>query len=288
MRKLLYFFSFLTLMACQGPKVYNISALEQQVEVASPGLMAIMNPPDLLHEVGQARLWYYPAGGVNLPAVLICPGGGYGKLAIEKEGRQVAKWCNSLGLSAFVLEYRLPVAPFDHPQLAPVEDGQFALKWLKEQGSNLGLNTEKIGVIGFSAGGHLSACLSSPLEAGQPAPDFSILVYPVISMEDAITHKGSRWHLLGANPTKKLLKQYSAEKRVSERTPKTFLVHAQDDKAVISKNSDLYMEACENQGVDVEYFEMQSGGHGFGMQENDFGEDWTTFVRIWLMEQEII
>jgi acetyl esterase/lipase len=202
-------------------------------------------------------------------AAVICPGGGYRILSWDKEGLNVAKWLQERGITGAVLKYRLPT-PYSNEWAPPrpFVDAQRALTILRERSSELGIRTNRIGIIGFSAGGHLAACAATtfaPLEFCRP--DFCVLIYPVITMTTN-THSGSLNNLLGTNSTEKLRAHYSAEKLVTCKTPPTFLVAARDDKTVPVTNSIMFAEACERAGVPVEIHLYDQGGHGFGLGVN--------------------
>ena len=191
-------------------------------------------------------------------AVLIIPGGGYSHVAINHEGHEVAKAFNEEGYSAFVLYYRLPKDEYmEDRKIGPLQDAQRGMQYIKEH-----YDFDEVGVMGFSAGGHLASSLSNHFDdvkienqaAIELAPDFSILIYPVISMDDAITHKGSKKNLIGEQPSAEDLLYFSLEKQVSKKTPPTFLVHAEDDKAVPIANALRYKEALDREGVINEMF----------------------------------
>jgi len=224
-------------------------------------------------------------------SVIICPGGGYEHLAINKEGYKVAKWFNSIGISAFVLKYRLP-SDFimKDKSIGPLQDAQEAVRMIRRNAKKWHLETSKIGIMGFSAGGHLAATLSThyndkvyeSIDNISARPDFSILIYPVISMEDAITHKGSKENLLGKNASSKMIEKYSNDKQVDYNTPKTFLVHATDDKTVPIENSINYYLALKNYLVPTEMHVYESGGHGFGLGTQGTNSTWPKSCKKWL------
>lgn len=227
----------------------------------------------------------------NGTSVIICPGGGYGHLAINKEGYKVAKWFNSIGISAFVLKYRLPSdLIMKDKSIGPLQDAQEAVRLIRRNADKWHLETSKIGIMGFSAGGHLAATLSTHYndklyeskDTISARPDFSILVYPVISMEDAITHKGSKENLLGKNAGSEMIAKYSNDKQVDSNTPKTFLVHATDDKAVPVENSINYYLALKNNQVPAEMHVYESGGHGFGLGTQGTNTTWPKACEKWL------
>lgn len=225
-------------------------------------------------------------------AVIICPGGGYWGLAIDHEGAQVAKWLNSLGVTAFVLKYRLPNdALMVDTSVGPMQDGQEAIRNVRSNAKEWGINPDKIGIMGFSAGGHLASTLSTHFnekvyevsDSISARPDFSLLIYPVISMEEDITHKGSQVNLLGDNPSSERIKHFSNELQVNDETPSAFLVHSIDDRSVSVKNSIGYALALEMNKVSCELHIYQSGGHGYGLGRTDNTESsWPDACKKWL------
>src|SRR5690606_3525751 len=219
-------------------------------------------------------------------AVLIIPGGGYSHVAINHEGHEVAKAFNEEGYSAFVLYYRLPKDEYmEDRKIGPLQDAQRGMQYIKEH-----YDFDEVGVMGFSAGGHLASSLSNHFDdvkienqaAIELAPDFSILIYPVISMDDAITHKGSKKNLIGEQPSAEDLLYFSLEKQVSKKTPPTFLVHAEDDKAVPIANALRYKEALDREGVINEMFVYSTGGHGFGLHNKTDARKWSEAMFTWL------
>jgi len=211
--------------------------------------------------------------GQPTSAMVICPGGGYAGLALVHEGLNVAKYFQSHGVAAFILTYRLPTHGYRHP--VPLLDAQRAIRLVRSHAADWKINPAKVGVMGFSAGGHLASTLDTHFDAGSPQaadpvdkqscrPDFAVLVYPVISMKDGITHQGSKQNLLGPNPDPALVENLSNETQVAPQTPPTLLVHAVDDGAVPIENSRLMYAALQKAGVPSALQEYPHGGHGFG------------------------
>ena len=194
-------------------------------------------------------------------AVLICPGGGYGRQAMVHEGHDVAKWLNSKGVAAVVLKYRLPNG---HSSI-PLEDAQEAMRSIRRHAKEWKINPGKVGVCGFSAGGHLASTLGTHFDVST-RPDFMILFYPVISMKQGVTHGGSRLNLIGKEPVADLEKLYSNEEQVTSQTPPTFLILSDDDKAVPPLNSTQFYNALKTNGVAASMYIFPSGGHGFGFR----------------------
>ena len=228
----------------------------------------------------------------NGVSVIICPGGGYGRLAIDHEGVEVAKKFNELGVTAFVLKYRLPNDTImADKSIGPLQDAQQAIRTVRKQAIAWGLNPNKIGIMGFSAGGHLAATAATKFnfiadatnkDTTSVRPDFAILIYPVISFEDSITHKGSKTNLLGAKPTAEQAKQFSNELLVTKNTPPSFLVHAGDDGTVPVQNSISYYQSCIRNKVPVELHLYPKGGHGFGLHNKTTSDEWFDRLTNWM------
>lgn len=227
-------------------------------------------------------------------AVLIIPGGGYARLSYQISGWQLAKWFNTFGVTAFVLNHRMPQSPdVKVSYQAPLEDAQRAMRYIRSHATEYGIDVNRVGVMGCSAGAHLSACLSTFTEdwgRGGDAPDaqpfrpnFTMLISPVISMGE-IAHKGSRDNLLGKNPSVALLHQFSCDERVTAQTPPAFIVHATNDKSVSSLNSILYYAALKKAGVmKMALHIFPEGGHSIALRNNPgTTNEWTTLAEGWL------
>lgn len=216
-------------------------------------------------------------------AVVICPGGGYKGLSFVSEGVDVAKWLNENGIAAFVVKYRMPAERCE----VPVSDLRRAFEIVKAHDVEWQVDSAKIGLMGFSAGGHLAATGLVTL-AGKLRPDFGILVYPVISMKKEITHMFSRSNLIGRFPDTASIERFSTETRVTEDTPPTILFHCSDDPAVKPENSIVFYRALQSNGVDAEMHIYPTGRHGWGFFKNApfpyFGEFKNTVLR-WITEQ---
>ncbi|MBN1181747.1 MAG: alpha/beta hydrolase [Bacteroidales bacterium] len=227
--------------------------------------------------------------------ILICPGGGYGRLAMDHEGEDVALWLNELGIAAFVLKYRLPSDEImEDKKIAPLQDTQRAMRIIRENVRDYNVLPDKIGVMGFSAGGHLAATLTTQYDKKvydnrediSARPDFSMLIYPVISMYDSLTHMGSRDALLGTNPDRELIFEYSNEQHVDSKTPPCFLVHSSDDNVVNPLNCIYMYEALLENKISVEMHIFEYGGHGYGMGEHRGGPaQWLDNLALWLKRQ---
>lgn len=245
-----------------------------------------------ISEVSVPTLTVYPANAdkANGTAVIICPGGGYAILAASHEGSDVASVFNKMGVTAFVLKYRLPN---DNAQIdktiAPLQDAQQAIRSVRKDAIKYGINPNKIGIMGFSAGGHLASTAGTHFEkqVGEVSseisarPDFMILGYPVITFKD-FGHAGSRINLVGKTADQSLIDEYSNELHITKDTPPTFLVHAGDDTAVPVKNSLVFYEGLQKNGVLAELVIYPKGGHGFGMNNKTTKEKWMDNVKNWM------
>ncbi|MEL6925235.1 MAG: alpha/beta hydrolase, partial [Bacteroidota bacterium] len=234
----------------------------------------------VVSKVHRPELAVYPAqSNRNGTSVLICPGGGYTILAWDWEGTRMAEWFNSFGVTAFVLKSRLPHwESEDCRDKVALMDAQRAMRIIRSKASEYQLHPDRIGVMGFSAGGHLASSLSTHYDAGDPnnilpyerfssRPDFSILMYPVVTMQEDHTHKGSRNNLIGKTPAKERASYYSNEAQVTEDTPPAILIHANNDKGVVPENSVNYYMALRRHGVPAALHIYEGGGHGFSFAE---------------------
>lgn len=245
-----------------------------------------------IYDTSIPTLTIYIPKNPNGQAIVICPGGGYAKTAFDKEGTLVAQSLNEVGVTAFVLKYRIPqdLTNVDK-SLAPLQDAQQAIRYVRKNTAVYNIDKNKIGIMGFSAGGHLAASatthfhnMADPnnLDTTSVRPDFAILIYPVISFSDELTHMGSRINLIGKNPSEAEILKWSNEKNVRPDTPPSFLIHAADDKAVPVGNSLAYYSACIEHEVPVEMHLYPSGGHGFGMFNNTTEDFWMDRLKNWL------
>lgn len=236
------------------------------------------------------------AAKANGTAVVICPGGGYALLAASHEGSDVAKLFTSWGITACVLKYRLPNdAIMENKTTGPLQDAQTALELVRKHASEWKIDPAKVGIMGFSAGGHLAATASThfnkPVIAADKSvlrPSFSILIYPVISLTDSLMHKGSRDNLLGTDLSPARIAEYSNELQVTPETPPAFLVHASDDKAVPAGNSIAYYQALLKNNVSAEMHIYEKGGHGFGMNNKTTTDQWTERLKNWLAANKLL
>ncbi len=232
-----------------------------------------------------------PADKANGAAVIVCPGGGYGHLASTYEGHDVAQWLNSQGIAGFVLKYR--IAPrYHHP--APLQDAQRAIRTVRSRAKEWGVDPARIGVMGFSAGGHLASTAGTHFDDGNPKaadpidragcrPDFLVLCYPVITLADPYAHAGSRKNLLGKQPDSQLVELLSNEKQVTPRTPPTFLFHTNADTGVPAENSVLFYMALRKAKVPAELHIYEPGKHGVGLAAGDPTlSNWPQRLAAWL------
>jgi len=224
----------------------------------------------------------------NGAAIVICPGGGYGGLA-QHEAKPVADWANSLGMTGVVLRYRLG-AKYKHPAMQ--HDVNRAIRMVRHHAGEWGIDPRRVGVLGFSAGGHEASTAATHYDTGKQdgdaidkqscRPEVAILIYPVITMTDPHTHKGSRNNLLGKDPDAKLIELMSNEKQVTKDTPPTFLVHSSDDKVVPIENSLLFAEALAKHGVPFTLVSFKTGAHGYGMGKPPETIAWPAQCQAWL------
>lgn len=233
----------------------------------------------------------------NGAAVVICPGGGYGFLAIDHEGQQIGEWLNARGVAAFMLRYR--IAPrYHHP--APLQDVQRALRTVRARAAEWRVDPQRIGVWGFSAGGHLASTAGTHFDAGGPQaedpidrvscrPDFMVLSYPVITLSPPYTHLGSRDNLLGKDPDPRLVERFSNEKQVTSATPPTFLFHTTTDEAVPVENSVLFYLALRKAGVPAEMHIYEKGPHGVGLAAADpILSTWPKHLEDWMRARGLL
>lgn len=251
--------------------------------------------------ISNPTLDYYPAPAdkSNGTAIIICPGGAYTHLAIEHEGAEIATWLNSLGIAAFDLKYRLPnSAIMVDKTIGPLQDAQRAMRIVRRHAKEWHINPDRIGIMGFSAGGHVASTLSTHYnqqvykekDSTSARPDFSILIYPVISMEANITNMPSRIALLGKHPSQALVKLYSNEFQVNKNTPPAFLVQAMDDPSVSILNSIDYALALRKYHIPCELHLYERGGHGFGLarKAHDTESSWPEACARWLKMHRLI
>jgi acetyl esterase/lipase len=234
---------------------------------------------------------FFPEKGKSTgTAIIICPGGGYSILSMENEGYAIARKFNEIGVTAFILKYRLPSdSIMVDKTIGPLQDAQRAVQLVRQRAKEWGLNTNRVGIIGFSAGGHLASTAITHFDKAvidnkdnvNLRPDFAILMYPVISFGE-LAHKGSKDNLVGKTPTPEMVDLYSNEKQVTANTPPTFLVHAQDDRTVPVMNSVVFYQAMVKAGVKGELHLYQAGGHGFGLNNKTTKDEWFERCKNWM------
>ncbi|MEP7093003.1 MAG: alpha/beta hydrolase [Flavobacterium sp.] len=253
-----------------------------------------------LRNISKPTIEVYPASAGNNSgtAVVVCPGGGYYGVSFISEGVEIAKWLNQLGITAVVLHYRLPDdAIMKNKSIGPMQDGQEAIRIVRRHAKEWGINPDKIGIMGFSAGGHLASTISTHFDekvyeskdTTSARPDFSVLIYPVISMDSSITHGGSRENLLGKNPSPEMIKHFSNDLQVTGKTPPAFMVHSIDDGAVPVENSMEYALAMKKNHIPCELHIYERGGHGYGLgRSNGTESTWTEACSKWLKARGLI
>ncbi|MCR6505496.1 alpha/beta hydrolase [Bacteroides muris (ex Fokt et al. 2023)] len=226
-------------------------------------------------------LTIFPASQPNGMAIIMCPGGAYSGLAMRHEGLDMASWLNAQGITYAVLKYRMPNG---HNEI-PLSDAEQAIRLIREHAAEWGVNPQRVGIMGASAGGHLAASLATLYSSDKTRPDFQILFYPVISMQPGITHGGSRTNLLGENPSQELEQKYSLERQVSARTPQAFIMLSSDDDAVPPINGIGYFLALRDHKVPASLHAYPTGGHGWGFRDNfPYKRQWTEELEKWLRE----
>jgi acetyl esterase/lipase len=242
---------------------------------------------------GDAFITVHRPAKSNGTAIVICPGGGYHLLMMGPEGHGIAEWLNRHGITGVVLKYRLPAGR----SFVPLLDAQRAIRVVRSNAKEWGIDPSKIGIMGFSAGGHLASTADTHFDEGKPdaadpldrvscRPDFAILIYPVVMMSGKQMHAGSRTNLLGSNPSPKLVDLFSNEKQVTDRTPPTFLAHAVDDTVVPPENSKAFYEALLAHKVPAEYLELPNGGHGLSGYKGPSWDAWQAKSLEWLAKIE--
>jgi len=261
------------LIVCQGASL--AAADEPRVLLLWPG-GAPGAKGDTDGDRPSLTIYLPPRTRANGAAVVICPGGGYGHLAMDHEGHQVARWLNSFGVAGFILKYRHrnSGAGYGHP--APLADARRAISMVRSRAGEFNVDPRRIGVMGFSAGGHLASSVATHFHTGRTdttdkidrvscRPDFAVLIYPVISFTEWFTHKGSMRNLLGKDPDAELVRTLSGELQVTSRTPATFLVHTTGDTVVPAENSIAFYLALRKAKVPAELHIFEKGRHGFGL-----------------------
>ncbi len=243
-------------------------------------------------EKDKPTLIIYQPEKPNGTAIVVCPGGGYGGLAMDHEGHQIGQWLNEQGISAFICDYRHRGKGYGHP--APLQDAQRAIRTVRARADEFGIDPKKIGILGFSAGGHLTSSAVTHFDAGKAdaadkierascRPDFGVLCYPVIAFDQPFTHKGSQNNLLGKDAPPGLIASMSSERQVTDETPPCFLWHTTEDKAVPPQNSVVFYSALIEKGVPAELHIFEKGRHGVGLAKDIHGTAaWPAACLAWL------
>jgi len=272
----------------------NIASKNQEAESSSTGIL-------IIEKVSIPSYQYFRVATDNAkrPCVIICPGGSYAILAAGHEGTDVAKYFNSIGVNAIVLKYRIPNdANQIDKTIAPLQDAQQAILLARTNAGSWGIDENKIGIMGFSAGGHLASSLAThynDIKIENPTkvslrPDFQILIYPVISFGPE-GHEGSRINLMGNSndeKTKKVIVYFSSEKQITKETPPAFLVHSKDDDVVPVANAIHYYDNLIAHKVPAELYLYEKGGHGYGMENSTSQILWTSLMKTWMQKTKII
>lgn len=274
-------FSFLLLSICSHAQVEIKLYSNGPIEASGITEKEELHGTSWVTNVTEARMYaYFAPEDINTgTAVLICPGGGYGGLAVEHEGSMVASWLNSIGISAFVLYYRMPNHHFE----IPIKDAQTAIELIRRNSGLWKIDPNKVGVLGFSAGGHLASVVATSFDK-ENRPDFIVLVYPVIMMTPG---DGTCINLLGENPTIQLMNKFSSNLQVCNTTPPAFIVAAIDDDVVSIEHSYKFFQALQEHSVQSEILAYQTGGHSFGMKKRGLETDnWTEILHTWLKKNK--
>ena len=242
-------------------------------------------------EIKVPEVWYYPSESKieNNPAVIVVPGGGYAQLSIESEGTQIAEWLNQIGIDAFVLKHRLPANYTGScKQRVAIEDGQAAINFIRDNSIKFKINPNKLGVMGFSAGGHLASSLSN-LKTNDSRPNFSVLLYPVITMNPKKTNSWTFSSLFGESATEEMILKFSNELNVDKNTPPTIIIHSDNDVDVIPENSISYYMALRKNNIPTALHIWVDGGHGYGLGKGrGSSESWPKIVEEWMKVRNII
>ncbi|HIK92998.1 MAG TPA: alpha/beta hydrolase [Planctomycetes bacterium] len=283
--------TLLLIAICSSPQCLLAQAVVKPIE------LSIWNDGAPVGDGGSekvdVRITVHQPANPNGTAIVICPGGGYATRVSGPEGHGIAQWLNKQNITGVVLDYRLP----EGRATVPLLDAQRAIRTVRANAARWKLDPRRIGIMGFSAGGHLASTAGTHFDGGEPKhkdlverescrPDFMILVYPVISFGE-LGHSGSRRKLLGENATDALITKFSNETQITRDTPPTFLAHALDDKAVSSDNSKMFFDALKRVKVPARYMELASGGHGLNRYQGPMWDAWQLASLDWLAEQKL-
>lgn len=280
--------SFSNSLFADSPKSFELPLWEK----GAPGANG-NEPKDI--PMAKVRL---PSSDKPTGALIICPGGGYGNLAMGHEGQEIAEWANDMGLAAIICDYRHRGKGYGHP--APLQDAQRAIRLVRTMAKEWNVAPNRVGIMGFSAGGHLVSTVLTRFDAGDPnnadpidrassRPDYGILAYPVILFGQPGTHKGSEKNLLGDSPDPKLLESFQSDLNVTKDTPPTFLFHTLEDKGVVPQNSVAFFAAMLKNGVSGELHVFEKGSHGKGLAKTIQGtSEWPNVCRRWLEGKQFV
>lgn len=250
----------------------NTNGLKGEEENGENGRVSNILKPDIT---------VYCADKPNGMAIIMCPGGGYARLAMDHEGHDMASWFNTQGITYIVLKYRMPNG---HNEV-PLSDAEQAIRLVRQHAAEWKINPSKVGIMGASAGGHLASTLATHYSSKETRPDFQILLYPVVTMNPSYTHGGSRENLITKTPTAELEKKYSNELQVTTETPQAFITLSSDDKAVPPQNSIDYYLALLKNNVPATMHIYPTGGHGWGFRDNFiYKRQWTEELEKWLRD----
>lgn len=296
--KIIFTVKFATvLFSCLILTPFSALAVETKTELLWPdGAPGALGDADK----DKPKLYIYlpPREKSNGAAVVICPGGGYGHLAMDHEGHQIARWLNSFGVAGFICDYRHRRKGYGHP--APLQDAQRAIRTVRARAKEFRVDPERIGILGFSAGGHLTSTAVTHFDEGDKnskdaisrvscRPDFGVLCYPVVAFDEPYTHRGSQRNLLGENPDPKLVRSLSNEKQVTAKTPPCFLWHTNADKGVPAENSVQFYLALRRAGVPAELHIYEHGRHGLGLaQKIPAVKSWPQRCQDWMRGRGIL
>lgn len=292
----LFVCAWLPLGAAQTPAVQGITQAQQP----TPVLLWPDGAPGALGTEAKDKpkvLLFRAQDDAAHPAIVVCPGGGYGHLAMGHEGHQIARWLNGIGITAVVLDYRHRGKGYGHP--APLQDVQRAFRLVRHQSAHWGIDPTKVGVLGFSAGGHLASSVSVHHDDGNASatdaidrnscrPDFSVLCYAVLAFGQPFSHRGSQRNLLGKEPADALVAKMSSERHVDSTTPPTFLWHTSNDRVVPARNSVAYYLALLEHKVPCEMHLFEQGRHGIGLGKGLAAESWPSLCQRWLIIRGIL
>lgn len=258
---------------------FLLTLLSMNVAAQKPEVIRLWSDVSLTKGETDPTITIFRPTNPNGMAIIACPGGGYSHLAMEHEGTDMAPWMNSLGITYVVLTYRMPGGRSE----VPLKDAEQAIRLVRKSAAEWGVDLHRVGVMGSSAGGHLASTLATHYSNMETRPDFQILFYPVITMNEKTTHGGSRQNLIGKNPSEEMIRKFSNELQVTKDTPPAFLMLSSDDKAVPPVNGVSYYMALQQNGVQASLHIYPIGGHGWGFRDSfSYKRQWTGELERWL------